>query len=250
MAIIKSVLLGSVAALASVGFASAGCTVLGGLSYCKAVNQITYDNLGYSGTYKDVIGMDLKNCICKYSEKPFSGPLAPLNEQVCDTFGHFMRDLYANTLLHIKLSLHFRGPLHLKQFAVYMPAPSKKMKRSQIHGHIKRHAHHKRANKVITSTITETVVVDETGATIYPPPPHKEPPHKEPPHKEPPHKEPELYESPEPTPKPQPKQEKEDDETGDGWVRKAYYNGPSQVAEGLVFMNNHGGDGSGVFNMG
>ncbi len=34
--------------------------------------------------------------------------------------------------------------------------------------------------------------------------------------------------------------------TGD-WVRTAYYDAESQTAEGLVFLGNHGGQGSGVF---
>ena len=31
------------------------------------------------------------------------------------------------------------------------------------------------------------------------------------------------------------------------WGRQAYYNAEQGVANGLVFLNNHGGEGSGVF---
>ena len=31
------------------------------------------------------------------------------------------------------------------------------------------------------------------------------------------------------------------------WDRHAYYSAEGQIADGLTFLNNHGGDGSGVF---
>ncbi|KAF8469644.1 putative TOS1-like glycosyl hydrolase-domain-containing protein [Kalaharituber pfeilii] len=230
MAILKSVFLGSVAALASLGFASASCRTINGLGYCNSVKQIKYDNLGYSGTYQDVVGIDLDSCSCTYAPKAFSGPLAPLNEG---------------------LSLHFRGPLHLKQFGVYYPKPKKsKSKRSAAHKHIKHnhhHAHHKRA--VVVQTVTSTVVVDQTGATISPKPKDVENPSP-------------SNHNHVPTAPPKPKGSGSDGTRGDSgpvfeditgdddddgedrgsekWQRTAYYNAESQTAEGLVFMNHRG----------
>lgn len=239
MAPVKSVILGSAAALASFGLVSAtSCTgpVINSISYCNAVDQITYNDVGYSGEYQDVVGMDLDSCTCNYAPKAFSGPLAPLNEG---------------------LSLHFRGPLHLKQFAVYGPdSPKKKTKRSHAHQHLGRHhAHHKRALKI--ETVTQTIVVDPSGNTLWPKPTNTKPAH-------------ELYDNPLETPAPTPgkgddygkgkgddKEDKptfeyaddDDDVTlPDGsWVRTAYYNADSQTSNGLVFMNHRGGQGSGVF---
>jgi len=202
LAVMKNIILSGTAALASFGFASASCNgpVIGGISYCNSVEQITYNDLGYSGTYKDVSGWDSNSCTCSYQSKSFSGPLAPLNEG---------------------LSLHFRGPQYLKQFGVYYPSPKYKVKRQDIHQHLGRHhahhAHHKRDYE-----ITSTITVDQCGKTILP-----------------------RYNKPSETPTP-------DSKGGDGagaWERAAYYNAEQQTAKGLVFLANHGGQGSGDFNM-
>lgn len=85
MAPVKSVIIGSAAALVSASLVSASCSgpVINSISYCNPVEQIVYDDVGYSGSYKDVVGMDLDSCTCNYAPKQFSGPLAPLNEGVC-----------------------------------------------------------------------------------------------------------------------------------------------------------------------
>lgn len=230
MAPVKSVILGSAAALISFGLASAtSCSgpVINSISYCNPVDQIKYDNIVSSGSYNDVIGMDLDSCTCSYAPKPVTG--SPLDEG---------------------LSLHFRGPLQLKQFAVYYPAPPKQ-KRSHAHKHLgHHHAHHKRA--MVVQTVTQTIVVDPSGSTLYPK--STEPAS-------------ELYDTPYETPAPTPNKGGDDgDDKGDDkdkptseysddgvtlpeglWVRKAYYDGPSQTVEGLVFMNHRGGQGSGVW---
>ena len=77
MTSVKSFIFG---ALAGVGLVSAA--QFGGISYRSPVDAITYDNLGYSGCYQDVVAWDPKTCTCTYADKAFSGPLAPLNEGV------------------------------------------------------------------------------------------------------------------------------------------------------------------------
>jgi len=144
----------------------------------------------------------------------------------------------------------------LKQFAVYYPAPKQIYnKRSHAHQHLgHHHAHHKRA--MIVQTVTQTIVVDAAGNTLYPKPPKPAP---------------EPYDTPHETPAPTPSNggdDGEDKDAGKGtdkdkstseysdgdvtlpggsWVRKAYYDAASQTAEGLVFMNHRGGQGSGVW---
>ena len=82
MASVKSIIFG---ALASLGFASiSNAEVINSIDYRTSVEAITYSNLGCSGSYSDVIAYDPDACTCKYSDtpKPYSGPLAPLNEGV------------------------------------------------------------------------------------------------------------------------------------------------------------------------
>ncbi|KAK1755055.1 putative TOS1-like glycosyl hydrolase-domain-containing protein [Echria macrotheca] len=77
----------------------------GGNWYCRPVDSITYTNVGTSGQYDEVVKMDDTTGKCETQPRSFSGPMAPFNEP---------------------MSLHFRGPLHLKQLAVYLPADKQK----------------------------------------------------------------------------------------------------------------------------
>ncbi|KAJ4296076.1 target of Sbf [Collariella sp. IMI 366227] len=51
-----------------------------GISYCNPVQGITYENMGSSGQYNEVIDMDDQSGECKFAPRQFSGPLAPFNE--------------------------------------------------------------------------------------------------------------------------------------------------------------------------
>lgn len=53
----------------------------GGNWFCKQVSSIKYENIGGDGRFQDVTGMSI-NGECQMAEKPFSGPLAPLDEDV------------------------------------------------------------------------------------------------------------------------------------------------------------------------
>ncbi|KAM7208089.1 target of Sbf [Naviculisporaceae sp. PSN 640] len=88
--------------------------------YCKPVSLITYENVGRAGTYQEVVNMDQQTGECQFAERDIRGPLAPFNEP---------------------MSFHFRGPLILKQFAVYLPNTGRykvKRKRDQVKRHRKR----------------------------------------------------------------------------------------------------------------
>ncbi|RMD40065.1 hypothetical protein DV735_g5053, partial [Chaetothyriales sp. CBS 134920] len=72
-----------------------------GNSYCEPVKSILFANFGQPGIYNRVTGMDGSSGACSSVPQPFSGGMAPLDQEV---------------------SWHFRGPMHLKQFAFYAPA--------------------------------------------------------------------------------------------------------------------------------
>ncbi|KAK4235004.1 putative TOS1-like glycosyl hydrolase-domain-containing protein [Achaetomium macrosporum] len=118
--------------------------------YCRQVQRITYENIGASGQYNEVVSMDQQTGDCEFAVRNVSGPLAPFNEP---------------------LSLHFRGPLNLKQVAVYM---------------------------LDSSTSGHKQQQENTGTS-----------------------------------------------TPAQFVRTGYYNAAQQKAEGVVFLGNYGGQGSG-----
>ncbi|CCX33368.1 Similar to Protein TOS1; acc. no. P38288 [Pyronema omphalodes CBS 100304] len=100
MSVFKLLSAGLIATAYLADTANAQCKTINNVPYCKEVDHIMYTNIGGSGKYDDVVFMDGKTCQCDKKPKTFSGSMAPLDEE---------------------LSLHFRGPLKLKQLAVYMP---------------------------------------------------------------------------------------------------------------------------------
>ncbi|KAK0631929.1 putative TOS1-like glycosyl hydrolase-domain-containing protein, partial [Immersiella caudata] len=84
--------------------------------YCQPVHHITYQNVGAVGEYQDVVRMDQQSGACEFQKRKFSGPLAPFDEP---------------------MYIHFRGPLRLKQVAVYLPG-SDQRKRDEAHYHAAR----------------------------------------------------------------------------------------------------------------
>ncbi|EAA35812.1 hypothetical protein NCU07501 [Neurospora crassa OR74A] len=73
--------------------------------YCQKVDQVIYTNVGSSGEYQEVAYMNQETGECRFADvnRTFAGDLAPFNEPV---------------------TLIFRGPIHLKQLAVYYPSAS------------------------------------------------------------------------------------------------------------------------------
>ena len=61
---------------------NAQCQQIAGNNYCSQVNAITYNNVGFSGTYNEITGMDSTTCQCSSEPQAFTGGLAPLNEEV------------------------------------------------------------------------------------------------------------------------------------------------------------------------
>ena len=89
-----------------------GSVVIEGRQYCQPIERAVISRVGHSGSYPRVIGIrtDRGNQHCDTVDVAFAGPLAPFNEE---------------------LSMHFRGPIDLRQFAVFYPQRSSaKPKRS------------------------------------------------------------------------------------------------------------------------
>src|ERR1700753_3573094 len=96
--------------------------------YCQPVDRALIQNVGHSRTYQKVTGMDSTTGQIASVPFPFSGPLAPFDED---------------------LPLHLRGPLNLKQFAVYTPVVAKTKRSTAKHHmahqaqiHARRDVHH------------------------------------------------------------------------------------------------------------
>ncbi|KAK9384467.1 putative TOS1-like glycosyl hydrolase-domain-containing protein [Lipomyces mesembrius] len=135
--------------------AASSCSQISGNYYCNAVAAVAYENVGFSGSYDEVTSM--ADCTCSTSSTSFSGSLAPMNQDI---------------------SLHFRGPMQIKQVAVYsassQSAKAKIKKRDGHHVHDKRNEHNKREShlhdqqhavhheKRALDIVTEIVTVYET----------------------------------------------------------------------------------------
>lgn len=124
---------------------ASGSIEIAGNYYCQAVNAIKYANVGTPGSYNQITHMG-SDGTCTSTSKAFSGALSPLDEEV---------------------SLHFRGPIHLKQFAVYTPSTSSQKKRDVSAARARRHAHgheHKKFHDKRASKLEVADQVDKRGA--------------------------------------------------------------------------------------
>lgn len=214
------------------------------------MNAITYTGVGGSGSYNKITAMDSTSGTCSSSAYGYSGSLSPFDEEV---------------------SMHFRGPLNLKQFAVYTPSSSstkaKMVRRSperrHAHGHGHAHLHHARdaaakeekrglgdivtavidgevvtwANEYAGGAATSTAAAVSSVATSAPA----------------------AYSSVASAASSaasasaySSSSSSDDDDSsssssGSGWTRQAYYDSEAGTSDGLVFLNHEGGSGSGVF---
>lgn len=128
-----------------------GSTLSGGNWYCQPVKAIQYSNVGHSGSYNKVTGMSSSG-VCSNTPTKYSGSLAPLDEEV---------------------SLHFRGPMRLKQVAAYSKTKTGSAKKREAAGgpHARRHAHahdvfHKREAEPVNEKRAEWVTVTMDGKVV------------------------------------------------------------------------------------
>ncbi|EPS40948.1 hypothetical protein H072_5128 [Dactylellina haptotyla CBS 200.50] len=219
----KTALMGAVLAL---GQFSNAKQVINNVWYCDEVTKMQYQNVGCSGTYKtpSVMTDNSGQCVVNYAEQAYSGPLAPLNNQI---------------------TFHLRGPLKLYNFAAYYidntpddedtpQTYGARAKREEVHEKNRRfdHRHHHEKRKVKTEVVEEVVTITryadtpEPSSTI------------------------ELtaapsgvvanaYKSKSGKPK--------KPATGDLWKRVGFYDSGKQILEGATFLNNKGGQGSGTW---
>ncbi|KAI5953148.1 TOS1 [Candida jiufengensis] len=133
--------------LSSIVATKASCTFDGGNYYCSETNKIIYKDIGFQGTYQDVTNMDETSGTCSQQSYSFSGNLSPLDEE---------------------LSVHFRGPLALKQFGVYYPSSGSNQKKREINNEDcnTQHFHHKHKRATEIVEVTQTVFVDGNGNLV------------------------------------------------------------------------------------
>ncbi|KAF2230772.1 hypothetical protein EV356DRAFT_435485, partial [Viridothelium virens] len=97
-------------------------------------------------SYNKVVEWDWENGQCSQAQQPYNGPMSPLDEEV---------------------SMHFQGPMYLRQFAVYTPSASTESGKSKrqlthLHGHGHRAFHDMKKER----KIQERAVGDIVYATI------------------------------------------------------------------------------------
>ncbi|KAL9532278.1 putative circularly permuted 1,3-beta-glucanase [Sphaerulina musiva] len=234
------------AATVSADLCSYGSTDDNGNWYCKQVNAITYTGVGGSASYNKVTAMDSKSGSCSSSPYGYSGSMSPLDEEV---------------------SLHFRGPLQLKQLAVYTPGSSGSSHKAKRSAHRRRHAggahghghvHEEKreaglgdmVNAIIDGkSVSWANTYDGTASSNSPPaaaayaPPSSSPPKAA------------SYgqssssssSSSGAAANTKPSSSSGGSSSGSGWNRVGYYNSQAKTSDGLVFLNHEGGSGSGVF---
>ncbi|KAI9047709.1 hypothetical protein LZ554_008419 [Drepanopeziza brunnea f. sp. 'monogermtubi'] len=220
-----------------------GATEVSGNWFCQEVNAIKYHNVGLTGTYNEVVHMG-SDGTCQTKVTHFRGPLAPFNEE---------------------LSLHVRGPVALKQFAAYnIQGPSRVAKRSLHFGHAQLHRRHdpEKRDKILATIDGEIVSWTADTAGYYTPNPvggrtslvtvttticpvsSATPTGKA-----------DGF-SPDNVAEPKPTysdtagslaENKEIAKSKHSFKRVSYYNAASQVVDNVVFLGNHGGVHSGVF---
>ncbi|KAF3802921.1 PGA52-like protein [Colletotrichum gloeosporioides] len=249
-----AVLLASASVAQALQQCSSGtATEEGGNWWCGVVEQILYSNVGHPGTYKAVSNMG-EDGSCSFEDVAFSGPLAPFNEE---------------------LTPLFRGPMNLKQVAVYNLKSSAKRSPAVSHTHARRHGHHhlhkkhaeahdnkeeKRGNVWVTATIDGIVQswinnwnpaatpnvapVANTPAVAPIVAPTPTPAAVS----QPPVVAAAAASKPSSSSKASPSKASTSTGSSSGeYSRVAYYNADQGVADGLVFLGNYGGQGSGKF---
>jgi hypothetical protein len=72
----------AIAALSLGAHAQSGCQQIAGNYYCGKTSAVAFNNVGFSGFYNQITGMDSTSCTCSSAQKAFSGAIAPLNDEV------------------------------------------------------------------------------------------------------------------------------------------------------------------------
>jgi hypothetical protein len=138
----------AIAAYSSSNHCSQGSSVIDDYTYCAAIERASFVNVGNTGSYQEITGMDRKSGTCTSQPFQYSGPLAPFDEG---------------------LSIHLRGPIDLRQFAVYVPSAVHHNKPPmEAPGIEKRHLHQHTKRATVSKTVTEYRTTWEEVTTIAP----------------------------------------------------------------------------------
>ncbi|PHH74422.1 hypothetical protein CDD80_3095 [Ophiocordyceps camponoti-rufipedis] len=205
------------------GCSGGEATQQGGNYYCREVQHIQYRGFAGRGSYDEVVDMPA-NGSCSFRAREFQGSLAPLDED---------------------LSVHVRGPVHLKAAAVYTLTQAQPQDQ-QNHLRIKRHPRLRHPEWVTAVIDGQTVswvnnwfgptpVPDSDSDSVPAPPPDPTLPVEETTTTT-------VTKTMTITPLPAPK------ETGGAvWRRVAHYDAESQSVDNMRFLGNYGGQQSGVW---
>ena len=128
----------SIPLLATVALAAAECSVENNVYYCLPTKKVVFTNVGFSGSYNKVTLMNSQLGQCSLQPYSFLGTLAPVDEE---------------------LSVHFRGPINVKQFGVYYPSLGAQQQKREEDCQT-RHVHHKHKRATTEVVITRTIIVD------------------------------------------------------------------------------------------
>ncbi|AMD20782.1 HDR040Cp [Eremothecium sinecaudum] len=129
--------------LFSLGRTIAVCENSGGNFFCDTTNAVIFSNVGYQGSYQDVVSMDEKTGECIQKPVTFSGGMAPLNEE---------------------MSVHIKGPLKLHEFSVYYPTAGGSFSKREETVE-KKHNHEKKRDLKVVEVV-HTIYVDSEGRII------------------------------------------------------------------------------------
>ncbi|KAH8679839.1 putative TOS1-like glycosyl hydrolase-domain-containing protein [Tricladium varicosporioides] len=234
---------------------AAGSKQVQGNWYCQPVQAIKYSNVGFPGTYNQITNMGADGR-CSSTPKQFTGSLSPLDEEV---------------------SLHFRGPLNLKQIAVYTLSNTKREEpvlQQRGHANHHRHLHNRPRSNGFEHQVERDIVATINGqevswkenaagaaavqpamitATIdgkvvsWPNPAAQQ--------TQPPATSVAAQQNPAPAPtvattapaSPAKSSSAPAPIVNGAYNRIGYYNAALQTLDNLVFLGNYGGQGSGVF---
>lgn len=126
-------------AMALGGASASSCSYISGNYYCDQTELVQYENVGFSSSYDRVTSFN-SDGTCSNTPQSFSGSLAPFNEE---------------------LSVHFRGPIQLENFKVFTKGSNSGAYNQKRDLHELHHRHAEPEPVIVTATNYYTAYVTE-----------------------------------------------------------------------------------------
>jgi Putative TOS1-like glycosyl hydrolase (DUF2401)/Glycine-rich protein domain (DUF2403) len=117
------------------GRLAGACNNENGYTYCNPIVRAVVENVGHDGTYQETTGVNVQTGEVFRQPYNYHGQLAPFNGD---------------------LSVHFRGPLNLETFAVYVPNGGFWKRDVNPHGNAGSSA----ANSVVAANVSYTTMLE------------------------------------------------------------------------------------------